>query len=122
MKKFLIGLTLFSMIGTIGVVNAASNNCIVDEHLYAYNNAQIVNGATIQGGRWVLVKLRIQNAQVFGFSFGRTDMIGNIVWESCYPTSYRRTQPGLDGNEVCRQYQYTATLSGQGFSSFTVYF
>lgn len=90
--------------------------------LYAYNNEQIVNGATIQEGRWVMVKLRIQNGEVWNFSFGARDMVGNIQWESCYPSRYRKTNPGMDGNEICREYNYTATLSGQGFSSFKVYF
>ncbi len=90
--------------------------------LYAYNNEQIVNGATIQGGRWVMVKLRISGGKIMDFSFGGRDMVGNIKWQSCYPASYRRTQTGLDGNDICREYNYTATLSGQGFSSFKVYF
>lgn len=121
MRKILIGLSLLLSIGTIGSIYAMPNGSNA-EQLYAYNNPQIVNGATIQGGRWVLVKLRIQNGQVFNFSFGQTDMAGNIVWETCYAEHYRRTQQVLDGSDICRQYQYTATLSGPGFSGFKVYF
>lgn len=123
MRKFLIlGAAFIAM--AVGSIAYAEPSSVGQSNgtLYAYNNEQIVNGATIQGGRWVLVKLRIQNGQVFNFSFGARDMVGNIQWSSCYPTSYRKTQPGLDGNDICREYNYTATLSGQGFSSFKVYF
>ncbi|MCM1317951.1 MAG: hypothetical protein NC241_07245 [Bacteroides sp.] len=118
MKKVLAMLVAMGAIavGSIAYATPESGDRY-EGQLYAYNNEQIVNGATIRNGKWVMIKLRIVGGNIMNYSWGGRDMVGNIIWESCYPTSYRKTQPGLDGNDVCREYTYTATIG-----SMKVYF
>lgn len=123
MRKILIVLVALFAIHISSIASATDSKADPSGgQLYAFNPEKIVNGATIQSGRWVMIKLRIYGDKIMNYSFGARDMIGNIIWETCIPTSYRQTSPGLDGNNISREYNYTATLSGNGFSGLKVYF
>ena len=123
MKKVLIIGGIFISI-VLGSMSQAQQNGINQSagSICAFNNEQIVNGVTIQDSRWIWIKLRIQNERVCAFSFGARDMAGNIIWTPCNPVGYRTTNRAADGNDICWEYKFTATLSGEGFTAFEVYF
>lgn len=112
MKKLLLACLLMS-----GMVSFSTQSiCLFDcANIYAQSGERIATGVYMSGGRSSIIMLRIVGGNIMDIAYGR-DALGRWNWKSIYPTSYRRTNMGMDGR-TAQDYMYVASINGT-----TVYF
>lgn len=83
-----------------------------------YGREQVVTAYYYSGGQWVRIKLKTNGSSVTFYSTGK-DYVGNENWRAVVPNALiRKVSSGMDGTDIAREFDYTATLTiNTGYSN-----
>lgn len=123
-KKLIVAALLFTgAFSAIALERPQSDSSILLAQ--NYGREQVINGYYYSGGQWVRIKLKTNGSSVTFYSTGK-DRFGNDDWNAVLPNApIRKVSAGMDGNDVAREFDYTATLTintGYQLQSLKVYF
>ena len=94
-------------------VSFATESSQDDRQLLAqsYGREQVLRAYYVSDGELSVIKIKIQGEFVIAYSTGK-DFVGQENWNSVIPAAHiRPINSSLDGYEMAREFDYTATLT-----------
>ena len=121
-KLLLAALVITGAFSAIAVELPQSDNTLLLAQ--GYGREQVITAYYYSGGQWVRIKLKSNGNSITFYSTGK-DYVGNENWNAVLPNApIRQVNSGLDGSDIAREFDYTATLTintGYQMQSLKVY-